>query len=381
MSAPTVSRREFLTTSSLLALTAAVPASAAVILKSKTAAPGEPVAASTPATAGLATQALGRTGLPVSVISLGTGPGQAPNVIRYAVSKGINFIHTSTGYAGGKAIKNVGTAIKGMRDKVILALKITWAPDDDRAMDAALKTLGVDSVELALFNIHNGREVKEKKYQKGAERWIKAGKFKHIGLTSHGDVAECCKAALQQKFYEVLMPAYTISQEKEFVEVFAQAKEQQVGVMLMKSRGQLGAEAYLKSVPLYLAEPAITTICKGMTSLADIDGTIAAVAVKPTAALRSEVARLAGIAMAGHCTMCGACTQACPRGVAVNDLVRCSDYYMARPDDLVSVHDTLAGLAAGQLPQACTQCSACERACPRGVPIVAHLRRTATLVA
>lgn len=378
MPTPTVSRREFLTTTSVLALTAAVPAGAAAMLSNKTATSEMPAA---PAAPGLARQPLGRTGLPVSVVSLGTAPGQAPNVIRYAVAKGINFIHTSTAYAGGKAIKNVGTAIKGMRDKVILALKITWEPDDDRAMDAALKTLGVDAVELALFNIHNAREVKDKKYAKGAARWIKAGKFQHIGLTTHGDVVNCCNEALKQKFYAVLMPAYTISQEKEFAGVFAQAKEQNVGVMLMKSRGQLGAEAYLKSVPLYLAESAITTICKGMTSLAEIDRTIAAAAVKPTAALRSEVTHLAGIAMTGHCTMCGACTQACPRGVAVNDLVRCSDYYMARPDDLVSARDTLAGLAAAQLPQACTQCGACERVCPRGVPIVAHLRRTATLVA
>jgi len=375
MSTSSVSRREFLTSGGLLALAAVVPAGAAAALSNRA------TKASAPATPALAQRALGSTGLPVSVVSLGTGPGQAPAVIRYAVSKGVNFIHTSTDYAGGKAIKNLASAIKDMPEKPILALKITWAPDDDRAMDNALKTLGVKSVDLALFNLHNAKDVKEAKYQKGAERWIKAGKFKHIGLTAHGDVLNCCVEALKQKFYEVLMPSYNISQEKEFAEAFAQAKAQNVGVMLMKSRGQLGQEAYLKSVPLYLADPAIKTINKGMTSLAEIDNMLRAAAEKPTAATRAEVAQLAGAAMTGHCTMCGACTQACPHGVAVNDLVRCSDYYMARPDDLVSARDTLAGLAAGQLPHACTQCGACERACPRGVPIAHHIRRTATLVA
>lgn len=333
----------------------------------------------TPA-AGVPMRKLGKTDLLLPAVSLGTGPAQDVNVIKSAIAQGMNFLHTSTQYKGGSAIKNVAEAIKGQRDKVILGLKITWEPDDDRAMDDALKTLGVDSVEVAFFNIHNANDVKQDKFQAGARRWKEAGKFKYIGLTSHGDVDNCMTAALDQGFYDALMPAYSIIDEQKFLPIFERAEKEGVGIVLMKSgRGVQGA--YEDAVPHYLATAGITTINKGANSFADIRKLIEASKAKPDQQAGIRLRNAAKVAMSGHCLMCGSCTSSCPKGLQVSDVVRCSDYYMENAEYVQMAFDTYRGLSRTPSLSVCGDCSICERACPNGVPVAHHLRRAEAALA
>src|SRR5437870_12269184 len=76
---------------------------------------------------------LGRTGLPVSVIGLGTmvhaghfGPmkdSESLSAIDAAIELGVNFIDTSDAYGAGYAETLLGNALKGRRARVILATK------------------------------------------------------------------------------------------------------------------------------------------------------------------------------------------------------------------------------------------------------------------
>jgi aryl-alcohol dehydrogenase-like predicted oxidoreductase len=74
---------------------------------------------------------LGRTGLKVSPISLGTmtfgnqvGETEAINVIKGAMAAGINFFDTADGYAGGRSEEILGKALKGERHSAVIATKI-----------------------------------------------------------------------------------------------------------------------------------------------------------------------------------------------------------------------------------------------------------------
>ncbi len=331
-------------------------------------------AESAPKETGVALRKLGKTDLMLPVVSLGSGPGQEVNVMKFAIAQGMTFIHNSTTYKGGRSTDNVAKAIQGQRDKVTLGLKITWKPDDDAAMDAALAQLGVESVEIAFFNIHKASEVSDPKYKKGAERWIKMGKFKYIGLTSHREVPECLTAALDQGFYNALMPAYSINDEETFLPIFERAKKEGVGVILMKSgRGVQGA--YEEAVPHYLATAGVTTITKGVTDFASIKKMVEASKVKPDQAAGARLRSAAKVAMSGHCLMCGACTASCPKGLEVADVVRCSDYYLENVPYVETAYETYRALSYLPNAAACGDCTICEKACRNGVPVVHHIRR------
>lgn len=329
---------------------------------------------------GVPLRKLGKSDLMLPVVSLGTGPGQPSTVIRAAIAQGMNFIHTSTDYRGGSAIRNVAEAIKGQTDKVIIGLKITWAPDNDAAMDDALNTLGVDGVDIAFFNIHNAKEVRNSKYKAGAERWKKMGKFKYIGLTSHSETAECLEAALDEGFYDALMPSYAISDESRFLPIFERAQKEGVGIVLMKTgRGVQGA--YEDAVPHYLATTGVTTINKGANSFADIKKLVDASKTKPDMQTGVRVRNSAKVAMSGHCLMCGVCTDSCPKGLQVSDVVRCSDYYLENAEYVELAFETYRGLRRNPSLAICGDCSICDSACPNGVPVAHHIRRAESVLA
>ena len=76
------------------------------------------------------TRILGKTGLSVSELGLGSafmaGQGQdgANRCVDYAVDHGVNYFDTAANYGDGNDETMLGAALKGKRDKVILATKV-----------------------------------------------------------------------------------------------------------------------------------------------------------------------------------------------------------------------------------------------------------------
>ncbi len=78
----------------------------------------------------------GRSGLKVSPLCLGammfgkwgnTDHADCINIIHAALDAGINFVDTSNNYSEGESETIVGQALRGRRDRVVLATKV-WAP-------------------------------------------------------------------------------------------------------------------------------------------------------------------------------------------------------------------------------------------------------------
>lgn len=116
---------------------------------------------------------LGSSGITVSIIALGgmSLPGDEVNdiqLIHKALDLGINFIDTADLYLNGRNESIIGKAIKGRREKVVLASKggnqptpetggWRWNPNPSylkTALEASLKRLETDYLDL--YQLHGG---------------------------------------------------------------------------------------------------------------------------------------------------------------------------------------------------------------------------------
>ena len=111
---------------------------------------------------------LGRTGLQVSKICLGTMPfgaqiseADAIKILDYAIDNGVNFIDTADiVYAQGRSEEIIGKALKGKRNSVVLATKVGFATGKGineigltrkhiiEGIEASLRRLNTDYIDL-----------------------------------------------------------------------------------------------------------------------------------------------------------------------------------------------------------------------------------------
>ena len=149
---------------------------------------------------------LGRTGLQVSAVGLGTmvhaghfgamDDRESLSAIETALEQGVNFIDTSDAYGAGYSETLLGQALRGRRDRVILATKggnVMVGPDRgkrnfspeyiSRVMDESLKRLQTDYVDL--YQLHNPTVdvIEQGEVWDILARAKQAGKIRHYGVS------------------------------------------------------------------------------------------------------------------------------------------------------------------------------------------------------
>jgi len=199
---------------------------------------------------------LGRTGLRVSVMSLGTGGhsriGQSTGrteeesirVVREAVDLGINLIDSSEMY-GTEAI--VGKAISGMqRDKLVLTTKgglykdkvLKKADDLMVSLDASLKRLQTDYVDVYMLHAvtFNDYDYAVKELVPAMLRMKEAGKIRYLGITEGFASDPDHKAltrAVEDDIWDVMMVGFNILNQSARDIILKKAIEKNIGIMDM----------------------------------------------------------------------------------------------------------------------------------------------------
>jgi aryl-alcohol dehydrogenase-like predicted oxidoreductase len=171
---------------------------------------------------------LGKNGPAVSAIGLGAGSattsfGERDDEVQIAtmqraVDLGINFFDTADRYMKGRHERLLGQALKGRRDKVVIASKFgnfdlpggkkgyNGRPEYVReACDASLKNLGLDVIDL--YYLHRiDPEVPIEDTVGAMAGLVRAGKVRWLGLSEVGpkSLARACKVhritALQTEY-------------------------------------------------------------------------------------------------------------------------------------------------------------------------------------
>lgn len=154
---------------------------------------------------------LGRSGLKVPLLSLGTGTfggktelfkgfgdtdaDEAARLIDVCLDAGLNMFDSADIYSAGAAEEILGKAIKGRRDQVIISTKATFrsgeGPNDvgssrhhlQRSVEAALRRLGTDRIDLFQLHGFDALTPVEEALQ-ALDDLVRAGKILYIGCSN-----------------------------------------------------------------------------------------------------------------------------------------------------------------------------------------------------
>lgn len=153
---------------------------------------------------------LGRSGLRVSVLALGTLPfgghqrpefgkvtvGEAQRMLDRALDAGVNLIDTADVYGYGRAEETVGEIIKGRRDRLIVATKcraiVRDAPNDGGlsrrhiiwAVEQSLRRLGTDHIDLYQAHAWDGQTPLEEQIS-ALDQLVRDGKVRYLGCSNY----------------------------------------------------------------------------------------------------------------------------------------------------------------------------------------------------
>ena len=173
------------------------------------------------------TRALGRTGARVSILAFGTGSrflmykeeDQALEALAKALDLGITYFDTADEYGKGHlAEQRVGKALKGRREGIFIATKVSPRDGDEaaRSFEASLKALDLDRVDLLHIHALTTEDDLARIEAKGGvlERVLKLREQKaarFIGITSHADPT-VMKTALERHDFDCAQMALNAGQ-------------------------------------------------------------------------------------------------------------------------------------------------------------------------
>lgn len=330
---------------------------------------------------------LGRTGLEVSEIGFGGIPIQkisekeAVGIIRKCGKLGVNFIDTGRAYNDSE--RKIGLAMKGQRDKWILASKSPAITYDrmKKDVEAGMKEMGVDFIELyQLHHIKNEEMLKQSLRSDGAyavlKEMQKQGKIGFIGVTSHEPkVLE--KAVATGKF-DTVMTSYNYF-EREAEPMIKKAQKKNIGVIVMKPLAGGLIQNATSAVRFCLTNKGVSSVIPGIHTEKEMKEDVTDV-LKNTSFGIMDKKKLdkEGLKKEKYCRACGYCVSmdnGCPKKINIFYFLALDGYYQNALKNKLPVKWIIEAYKNQPVsPDQCIFCGHCEGVCPFAIPIMHVLR-------
>ena len=381
-----INRRAFLKAGPL----GAAAAAAGLSMSAEAAEPPKESAQTTAGTGGPVYRTLGRTGLKVARVGIGTNKGPEPAVLRVAFDRGVNYVDTARIYRGGRSERNVGQAIKGLRDKVYVVTKARVGAIENmrRSAEESLRALQTDYVDIFLMHGATKKAVEDEAKRELMVQLRKEGKARFIGVSTHNEVAVLDAVAQDpDKLFDVVLARYNFKSPPGVKDAVARAAKAGVGVVAMKTQAggykteELGDisphQAALKWV---LQDTNVTLAIPCMLDLDQVKENTEVMGMKFARVDRQILDRYGEAIRPYYCYGCGECESTCPKGVDIPTVNRCL-MYVEGYRDMELARTTYAALRSGLTAAVCTDCAECVAKCSRGLHITDKMRQARTIFA
>lgn len=349
---------------------------------------------------------LGKTGLQISDVSFGSSRLRhgEEQLVHHALELGVNYFDTAESYTGGSSESVIGNALKGIRDKVVIATKTsvgssTRKEDIMLSLEESLQRLHTDYIDV-FFNhaVNSVSRLKNPEWFEFAEKARQQGKIRFTGMSGHaGRLIECLDYAIDQDMFDAILVAYNFGQDPKFYEkltrtfdlvakqpdlprVLAKAKQKGMGVVAMKvlrgarlndmrpfEQNATFAQAALRWV---LSSQNVDAAIISMTSAEVIDEYVGGSGGQQVSQQDIDLLQqYAWMTDSSYCRhACNDCEGACPYGVPISDVLR-TRMYATDYADLEFARSEYQQLGAAA--SACLSCDGqpCKDACTYELPI------------
>jgi aryl-alcohol dehydrogenase-like predicted oxidoreductase len=200
-----------------------------------------------PAVKPLPRRPLGKTGVDVTILNLGTwvNPG-LDRLLRFAYANGVRYVDTAKSYGSEPGIKRWLQANPDVRKEIFLVTKDSPGTPREllKQVDKRLEALGTDYLDLLFVHALGDHDEnaglewpKSKEFKETAEALKKSGKVKFVGFSSHhARRAEYLQAAADGGFIDVIMLQYApwLDQDAPLNKAMDACHKKGIGLVSMK---------------------------------------------------------------------------------------------------------------------------------------------------
>jgi hypothetical protein len=327
---------------------------------------------------------LGKTGIEVSEVGFGAIPiirlstADAVTVLRRAYDNGITLFDTANAYLDSE--EKIGRAFDGLRSRLVIATK-TLKRDGAGAeadIDLSLQRMRTDYIDI--FQIHQVSLETDYQTATGPDgvleavyRAKKAGKIRHIGMTSHS--IEMAAKLIKTGLFSTIQFPFNFIESRPVQELHPVAREEKMGILAMKPFGGGALDngelcfKFLRRFPDVIPLPGFDAVeqVDQIVNIYKTENQVLPEDLDAMEAYRTELGQR-------FCRRCEYC-QPCEHGVMITPAM---NYPIIARRMSAAKAAGFSGKAMESVRN-CTECEECMKRCPYNLPIPEMLKENLEL--